>query len=52
LDGGSGRREASTYTGQHNTEVPQAGFENTILVFERSKTISSLDHLVTGTGIF
>jgi hypothetical protein len=38
-------RNASTYTGQHNTEkrghtsVPRAGFEPTISVFERSKII-------------
>jgi hypothetical protein len=41
LDGGSARREASTYTVQHNTEkrghtfIPRAGFEPAIPVFER-----------------
>jgi hypothetical protein len=45
LDGGSARRKASTYTGQHNTEkrghtsMPRVGFEPKIPVFERPKTV-------------
>jgi len=56
LDGGSARREASTYTGEHNTgkrghtSMPQAGFELTIQVFERSKTVRALDRAVIETG--
>jgi hypothetical protein len=56
LDGGSARRKASTYTGQHNTEkygntsMPRAGFETTIPVFERSKTVHALDSAATGTS--
>jgi len=56
LDGGSARRKATTYTGQHNTEkrghtsMPRAGFEPTIPVFERSKTVRALDRAVIGTG--
>jgi len=48
LDGGSARRKATTYTGQHNTEkcghtsMPQAGFEPTIPVFEQLKTVRLL----------
>jgi len=43
LDGGSARRKASTYTGQHNTgkrghtSILRAGFEPPIPVFGRSK---------------
>jgi len=56
LDGGSTRRKATTYTGQRNTEkrghtsMPRAGFEHTIPVFERSKTVRALDRAATGTG--
>jgi len=55
LDGESARRKASTYTGQHNTEkcghtsMPRAGFEPTIPVFERSKTVRASDDAVIGT---
>jgi len=56
LDGGSARRKAATYT-QHNTEekrgytsMPLAGFEPTILSFERLKTVRALDSAATGTG--
>jgi hypothetical protein len=44
-----------TYTGEQNTEksghtsMPRAGFEATISVFERSKTIP-LDRVATGAG--
>jgi len=49
LDGGSVRRKATTYKRQHNTEkrvhtsIPRAGFEPTIPVFERLKTVRALD---------
>jgi hypothetical protein len=49
LDGGSARRKAITYTGQHNiekrghTSMPRAAFEPTIQVFGRSKTVRGLD---------
>jgi hypothetical protein len=57
LGGGSARRKASTYTGQHNTEkrghtaMPRAGFEPTIPVFERLKPVRALDYAVIVTGI-
>jgi len=56
LDWGSARRKASTYTGQNNTEkrghtsMPRQGFEATIPVFERLKTVRALDCSVIGTG--
>jgi hypothetical protein len=56
LDGGSARRKASTYTGQHNTEkgghtsMPREGFETAIPVFESSKTVCALDRKAIGTG--
>jgi hypothetical protein len=56
MDGGSARRKASTYTGQHNTEkhrhtsMPRAGFENAIPMFERPKTVLALDRAAIGTG--
>jgi len=56
LDGGSAHRKATTYTGQHNTEkhghrsMPRAGFEHTIPVLERLKTVRFLDRAATGTG--
>jgi hypothetical protein len=44
LDGGSARRKAATYTGQHKTQykrgqtsMPRVGFEPTIPVFDRAK---------------
>jgi hypothetical protein len=46
LDGGSARRKASHYlhTGQHTqTSMPQVGFEPTIPVFDRAKTVHALD---------
>jgi len=58
LNGGSAHRKASTYTGQHNTEkcghtsMPLAGFEATIPVIERSKTIRALDRAATGVGTY
>jgi len=42
LDGGSARRKATTYTGEHNTQkrghtsMPRAGFEIMIPVFEQT----------------
>jgi hypothetical protein len=56
LDGGSARRKTSTYIGQHNTEkrehtsMPRAGFEPMIPVFERPKTVRTLDRAAIGTG--
>jgi hypothetical protein len=57
LDGESARRKVTTYTGQHNTEkrghtsiMHRAGFEPTVPVFERLKTVRALDRAVTGTG--
>jgi len=56
LDGGSARRKATTYTGQHNTEkrghtsMPRAGFEPMIPIFERSKTVRASDRAASGTG--
>jgi hypothetical protein len=56
FDGGSARRNATSYTGQHNTEkrgqtfMPVAGFEPTIPVFELLNTISALDRAAIGTG--
>jgi hypothetical protein len=58
LDGGSARRKASAYTGQHNTEkrghmsMPRAGFEPTILVVEGSKTVCASDRAAITTGSF
>jgi len=51
-------RKASTYTGQHNTEeckhisMSLAGFEPTIPLFERFKTVRVLGRAVTGTYPF
>jgi hypothetical protein len=56
MDGRSAHRKACTYTGQNNTEgrgytsMPRVGFEPTMSVFERSKTIRVLDWVTTGTG--
>jgi len=56
MDGGSARRKASTYTGQHNTEkcghtsMTRAEFETTTPVSERSKTERASDRAATGTG--
>jgi hypothetical protein len=58
LAGGSARCKASTYTGQHNTEkrkdpcLEWDGFEPTIPVFERPKTVLALDCAVSGTGMY
>jgi hypothetical protein len=58
MDGGSVRRKASTYTGQHNTvkrrhtSMPRAGFDPTIPVFALSKTVRVLDRMSIGTGTF
>jgi hypothetical protein len=55
LDGGSALRKAATYT-QNNiktknkrtqTSMPGVGFELTIPVFERAKTVHALDRAVT-----
>jgi hypothetical protein len=56
-DGGSARRKATTYTGQHNTEkrghtsMSRARFEPMIPVFERLKMVSASDRAATGTGL-
>jgi hypothetical protein len=49
LDRGLSRCKATTSAGQHNTEkcghtsMPRVGFEPTIPVFERLKTVRALD---------
>jgi len=54
--GGSARRKAITYTGQHNTEkrghtsTPRVGLEPTIPVFERPKTVRASERLAIGPG--
>jgi len=56
LDGGSTRRKAVADTGQHNIEkrghtlMLRAGFEPTIPVSERLKTVRALEHAAIGTG--
>jgi hypothetical protein len=56
VGGGSVQRQASTYTGQHNTErrrqtyMPRAGFEPVIPMFERPKTVLGLDRSAIETG--
>jgi hypothetical protein len=45
LDGGSVLRKASTYTQNKRTQasMPEVGFEPTIPVFERAKTVHALN---------
>jgi hypothetical protein len=45
LDRGSAHRKASNYKQNKRTQtsVPLVGFEPTILVFEREKTVHALD---------
>jgi hypothetical protein len=56
LGGGSARRKAATYTGQHKqnkrtqTSTPLVGFEPTIPVFERAKTVHALDRAANVVG--
>jgi hypothetical protein len=56
LGRGIGPTQRSNYTGQHNTEtrghtsMPRAGFEPSIPVFERPKTLRASDGAATGTG--
>jgi hypothetical protein len=57
LDGGLARRKAATCTQDSThtefnaqTSMPQVGFEPTIPVFERAKTVHALDRAVTVMG--
>jgi hypothetical protein len=58
LDGGSARRKAATYAGQHKqnkrtqTLMAWVGFEPTISVFEPGKTVHTLHRAATVIGIF
>jgi hypothetical protein len=49
LDGGSARRKAATYTQNKRTQTPMplVGFEPTIPVFERAKTVHALERAAT-----
>jgi hypothetical protein len=48
LDGRSDRRKAATYTQNNtNTEISRVGFEPTIPVFERAKTVKVSDFAAT-----
>jgi hypothetical protein len=56
LGGASARRKAATYTGQHKqnkrrqTSMPRVGFELMIPLFERAKTVHTLDRAATVIG--
>jgi hypothetical protein len=56
LNGGSARRKATTYKGQHknrinaNTSMLLVGFEPKIPMFERAKTVHALDSTTTVIG--
>jgi hypothetical protein len=52
LDGGSASRKAATYTQNKLTEtsMPRMGFEPTIPVFERAKTVHASDRAATVIG--
>jgi hypothetical protein len=58
LDGGSVRRKAATYTGQHThtqnkrrqISMPRVGFEPMIPAFEQVKTVHALDRAATVIG--
>jgi hypothetical protein len=54
LDGRSARRKATTYTQNKctQTSMPLVGFEPTIPVFERTKTVHALDRAATVIGDF
>jgi hypothetical protein len=53
MDGGSARRKAATYTGQHEhrldaqTSMPWVGFEPTVPASERANTVHALDRAAT-----
>jgi hypothetical protein len=47
LYGGSAHRKAATYTGQHEHRTTWVGFQPTIPVFERAKTVHALDRAAT-----
>jgi hypothetical protein len=57
MNGGSALRKAAAYT-QNNTNtdkriqtsMPQVGFEPTVLVFERAKTVHALDQSCSIVG--
>jgi hypothetical protein len=56
LDGGPARRKAATYTATQKqnkrtqTSIPRVGFEPTILVFGRAKTVHALERAATVIG--
>jgi hypothetical protein len=51
LDGGSARRKALIYTGQHRQlSMPRVGFKTTILVVERVRLIRAVDSADTLVG--
>jgi hypothetical protein len=35
-----------------HTSMPRVGFEPTIQVFERAKSVHAIDRVATGTGVF
>jgi hypothetical protein len=45
------RRRTQTQNKCTQTSMPLAGFEPTILMFERAKTVHALDRAVTITGL-
>jgi hypothetical protein len=47
MDGGSARRKAQTQNKRTHTSKPQVGFEPTIPVFERAKTVHAVDRSAT-----
>jgi hypothetical protein len=57
LDGGSARRKAAIYTGEHKqnkrrgTSMTRVGFEPMIAVSERAKKILALDCAATLIGV-
>jgi hypothetical protein len=53
VDGGSARRKAVTYTQNKRTQTSmlRVGFEPTIPVFERAKTVHALDRAAAVIGV-
>jgi hypothetical protein len=53
LDGGSATRKAATYKHRINTQIsmPRMGFEPTIPMYERAKTVHALDRTATVIGL-
>jgi hypothetical protein len=54
LDGGSAHCKAAIYTQnkRRQTSMPQVGFEPTIPVFKRVKTVHALDHTAAVIGSY